>query len=125
MKARALSRGMRGKLEIAIGFSRNADFMLMDEPFLGVDVFARRDFIKLLIGGLTSNQCVIIATHQIREIEPLLSRAVIIKGGKLAADEDMENLREQGKTLLSLIKECYDYDDDRILTILGQRERSL
>lgn len=116
-KARALSRGMRNKLEIAIGFSRNADFVLMDEPFLGVDVFTRRDFIKLLIGSLNPEQCVVIATHQIQEIEPLLSRAVILKGGKLAADEDMENLREHGKPLLSLIKECYGYDDDRILTL--------
>ena len=47
-KTKALSKGQRSKLEIAIGFSKSAKYILMDEPFMGKDIFTRRDFMKLV-----------------------------------------------------------------------------
>ena len=45
-KARAMSKGQRAKLETAIGFSKGAELLLLDEPFLGKDIFSRSDFLK-------------------------------------------------------------------------------
>jgi ABC-2 type transport system ATP-binding protein len=106
-KARGLSRGMRQRLEIAVGMSRGADFVLMDEPFLGEDVFARRALVQIIIESLTDDSCFVIATHQVQEVEPLLSRAVVLRAGRVAADEDVERLRERGDSVLSLIRSCY------------------
>lgn len=64
-KARGLSRGMRQRLKIAVGTSRGVNFVLMDEPFLDEDVFARRTLLHLIIECLTGDRCFMIATHQV------------------------------------------------------------
>ena len=112
-KARTLSRGQRAKLEIAIGMSRGADFILMDEPFLGKDIFTRRDFLKLMIAMLEPHEGVIIATHQIEEIEMFITRAVIMNEGKIVANRQADELSEGG--LSGLIQKSCGYDDARIV----------
>jgi len=114
-KARTLSRGQRAKLEIAIGMSRGADFILMDEPFLGKDIFTRRDFLKLMIAMQEPTEGIIIATHQIDEIEMFITRAVVIKDGKIVANEEMDNLMAQGGNLAGLITNSCRYDDGRVM----------
>ena len=110
-KARTLSRGQRAKLEIAVGMSRGADFILMDEPFLGKDLFTRRDFLKLMITFLSDEEGVLIATHQIEEIEMFITRAVVLHEGKIVGDTPMEALHESGKTLVEYIKICCNYEE--------------
>jgi len=118
-KARTLSRGQRAKLEIAIGMSRGADFILMDEPFLGKDIFTRRDFLKLMIAMLEPHEGVIVATHQIEEIEMFITRAVVIKDGEIAGDKKMEDISPAEGGLAGLIQACCGYDDSRVLALLG------
>lgn len=117
-KARTLSRGQQAKLEIAVGMSRGADYILMDEPFLGKDVFTRRDFLKLMIAMLDADEGIVIATHQINEIEMYITRAVIIKDGKIITDHYMDDLIEQGISLLELIKTSCGYDENRVMQFL-------
>ena len=112
-KARTLSRGQRAKLEIAIGMSRGADFILMDEPFLGKDIFTRRDFLKLMIALLEPHECVVIATHQIEEIDMFITRAAIMKEGRIVADRQMDEL--EGEGLLELIQRSCGYDEGRVM----------
>ena len=112
-KARAFSRGQQAKLEIAIGMSRGADFILMDEPFLGKDIFTRRDFLKLMIAMLEPHEGVIIATHQIEEIEMFITRAVVMKGGRIAANKPSEEFMEEG--LSAFIQQSCGYDDGRVM----------
>jgi ABC-2 type transport system ATP-binding protein len=112
-KARTLSRGQRAMLEIAIGMSRGADYILMDEPFLGKDIFTRRDFLKLMITLLAPDEGVLIATHQVEEIEMYITRAVVLHGGKVAGDVSMDDLSERGERLVDYIKVCCGYDDAR------------
>ena len=115
-KARTLSRGQRAKLEIAIGMSRGADFILMDEPFLGKDIFARRDFLQLMIAMLEPHEGVIIATHQVEEIEMFITRAVVMEHGNITADQPMDEL--MGEKLADFIKRSCGYDEARVIGFL-------
>jgi len=117
-KARTLSRGQRAKLEIAIGMSRGADFILMDEPFLGKDIFTRRDFLKLMIAMLDSHEGVMIATHQIEEIEMFITRAVVMRDGKIITDRQMDDLTTEWGSLSEFIQKSCGYDNDRIMEFI-------
>lgn len=117
-KAHALSRGQRMKLDIAVGMSRGADFILMDEPFLGKDIFTRRDFLQLMITMLEPDEGVVIATHQIKEIEMFITRAVVMKEGKIVADEPLDVLSAKGENLLSLIGRVCEYDEKRVMRFM-------
>ena len=112
-RAGSLSNGQQAKLEVAAGFSKGAKYILMDEPFLGKDIFTRRDFLKLMAGALRGNETVIVSTHQIEEIENFLDRAIILHDHEIAADVSIDDLRAQGKTLVGLMQEVTGYDPAR------------
>lgn len=108
-----MSTGERAKAELAAGFSLGADYILMDEPFTGKDVFTRRDFLKIMAGSLRDNETILLSTHQVDEIEPLIDRVLIMHEGKLAADMGMDDLYQNGDTLLGLLKKTTGYDEQR------------
>lgn len=91
-KARALSQTQRSKLEIAIGMSRGADFILMDEPLPGTDLFTRQDFFTHMLTLLQPHEGVLIATHHIEAIESFITRAVVMGNGRVVASKSMENI---------------------------------
>ena len=101
-KVRAMSKGQRAKLEMTIGFSKGAKIILLDEPFLGTDVVTKSDFLKsaaMLLDGET----LIIATHDIDEIENFIDRAVIIEHGRLVADRSVDSIRADGMSVADLV----------------------
>lgn len=112
-KVRKLSRGQRSKLEICAGFSKGAKLVLMDEPFQGKDVFARRDFLRLMVTSLKEDETFLIATHLVDEIELVIDRAVVMHGGRIKSDQTMDGLHEQGKKLETLLAEATGYDEER------------
>lgn len=110
---RTFSNGQQSKLEVAAGFSRGARYILMDEPFLGKDVFTRRDFLKLMAGSLHGGETILLATHQVEEIENFLDRALILHEGQVAADLSIDSLRESGSSLLEQMQAVAGYDPER------------
>ncbi len=113
-KVGQFSKGQRAKLEIAAGISKNTDFILMDEPFLGKDPFTRRNFIKIMISYFEPNNCILIATHDISDVENFISRVLILDNGKIAADVSMDEINESNKNLLGFISETCGYNENSI-----------
>ncbi len=111
---RAFSTGQKNQFEVILALSQGADYILMDEPFAGNDVFNREDFYKVLAGILEEHETVILSTHLIEEVSGFIGRAVLIKDGDIIADKRIEELEEEGKTLISCIKETYGYASDRV-----------
>ena len=102
-----------------LALSQGADYILMDEPFAGNDIFNREDFYKVLLGILEPHETVILSTHLLEEVQNFISRAVLIRRGKIVGDTSMDALEEQGKDLMTYVKETYHYRADRVSQALG------
>ena len=94
--------------------SQGADYILMDEPFAGNDVFNREDFYKVLLGILEPNETILLSTHLLEEVEPFISRAVLMHKGQLIGDVTADELEEQGQSLMQYVKQSYNYRSDRV-----------
>ncbi len=113
-----MSKGQKAKAEVAAGMAKRAKYMIMDEPFIGKDMFTRQDFMQALAGSLTGEETIFITTHEIDEIENFIDRGLILKDGKIAADVRMDDLRRQGKSLTGLMKEVTGYKDGNFTELL-------
>jgi len=92
-KFKTLSKGMKEKLQLILVMSRRADLYLLDEPIAGVDP-ATRDFIMdIILRGYDRRGTVLLSTHLIYDIEPVLDDVVFIAGGRILLADTCENLR--------------------------------
>ena len=114
------STGQKNQFEVILALCQGADYILMDEPFAGNDVFNREDFYKVLLGILEPNETVLLSTHLIEEVSEFIGRAVLIRRGKIVGDVTTMELEEEGKTLMGYIKETYNYRADRVSKALDE-----
>ena len=117
---RSFSTGMKNQLEVTLALSQGADYILMDEPFAGNDIFNREDFYKVLLGILEPTETVILSTHLLEEVEHFISRAVLLRQGCVVGDVLVEDLEDQGKGLVDYVKATYGYQGDRVSRALSQ-----
>lgn len=106
-KVKSLSKGNRGRLKLVTTLARDTNVILLDEPFSGLDPMVRDSIVKSLLQYLDfENQILLIATHEIQEIEPLLDEAIAIYYGTIIGQENVEVLREeQGLSVLNWFKQ--------------------
>lgn len=117
---RSFSTGQKNQFEVILALSQGADYILMDEPFAGNDLFNREDFYKVLLGILEPTETVLLSTHLIEEVSGFIGRAVLLRGGSIVGDKQLEELEEEGKSLVGYIKETYQYRADRVGKALGR-----
>ena len=110
------------RFDALLALSQGADYILMDEPFAGNDIFNREDFYKVLLGLLEPSETVILSTHLIEEVENFVGRAVLLHKGKVIGDLNVEEIRESGRTLVELIKESYRYRAGRVGQAIAKME---
>jgi ABC-2 type transport system ATP-binding protein len=115
----SFSTGQKNQFEVIMALCQGADYILMDEPFAGNDVFNREDFYKVLLGILEPEETVILSTHLIEEVENFISRAVLIKSGEIVGDTTTSDLEDNGKSLMDFVKETYGYKADRVSRALS------
>lgn len=108
------STGQKNQFEVILALCQGADYILMDEPFAGNDVFNREDFYKVLLGILEPRETVILSTHLIEEVERFVGRAVLLRRGRVLGDVTTLELEEQGGSLMEYIREAYGYRPDRV-----------
>lgn len=124
-KIRSFSTGQKNQFEVILALSQGAEYILMDEPFAGNDIFNREDFYKVLSGILDENETVILSTHLIEEVSDFIGRAILIHGGNIIGDKNTLELDEEGSNLVEYIKATYNYHEDRVskaIDILSGRE---
>ena len=109
------STGQKNQFEVILALSQGADYILLDEPFAGNDVFNREDFYKVLLGILEPHETVLLSTHLIEEVSDFIGRAVLIRQGEIVGDVYMSDLEDQGTDLMTYIKSTYNYKADRII----------
>ena len=118
-KIRSFSTGQQNQFEVILALSQGADYILMDEPFAGNDVFNREDFYKVLIGILEPNETILLSTHLIEEVSGFIGRAILIHHGEIVGNAEVSDLEEQGISLMSYIKETYGYQSNRVSKALA------
>lgn len=103
-----LSKGGRARVKIIIGFAQNAKYILLDEPFSGIDIFKREEFIKAMVEYVSKDQSIIITTHEIDEIENIVDEVIILDEGKVIFKSDARELRQrEGKSIVDKMREVY------------------
>jgi len=100
-KVRALSKGMITQTHLAVVMAIDAKLLVLDEPTLGLDIIFRKGFYSSLLEEYFDKQrTIVITTHQVEEIEHILTDAMFIREGELALYEDMEHLGERFSQVL-------------------------
>ena len=94
-RLKTLSKGNREKVQLILAMSRRAQLYLLDEPIGGVDPAARDYILRTIIGNYSEEATVVISTHLIADIEPVLDDAVFIRAGRIVLHQGVEALREQ------------------------------
>ena len=86
----------------------DVDYLLMDEPFSGIDIFSREQIAEVFTSHLIEDRGVIITTHEINDIEHLIDKAVLIDNGEVLKEFNVEEVREnEGKSVVDVMREVY------------------
>ncbi len=101
-KVRQLSKGMVTQLHLCIITAVDAKLLVLDEPTLGLDIIFRKEFYDNLLNDyFDGERTIIITTHQVEEIENLLTDLMFINDGKIVLNASMEDLPDQYVELLA------------------------
>lgn len=105
-KLKTLSKGNKEKVCLILIMSRNAKLYVLDEPIAAVDPAARDYVISTIINNYNPDASVIISTHLIADIEPILDEAIFINKGKVVLHKSVDEIREEyGKSVDELFRE--------------------
>ncbi len=104
----SLSKGNTAKVNLLLGLALDVDYVLMDEPFSGIDIFSREEIANVFTSHLIENRGVIITTHEVGDIEHLIDKVVLLDNGMVTKEFSAEEVREnEGKSVIDVMREVY------------------
>ncbi|SEL01306.1 ABC-2 type transport system ATP-binding protein [Carnobacterium iners] len=107
-KITTLSKGNTAKINLMLGLALDVDYLLMDEPFSGIDIFSREQITNVFTSHLIEDRGVLITTHEINDIEHLIDKVILIDDGIVVKDFNAEEMREQEeKSIIDVMREVY------------------
>jgi len=108
MKLKNLSKGNKEKVCLILVMCRNALLYVLDEPIAAVDPATRDYIVSTIINNYNKDASVIISTHLISDIEPILDEAIFINNGKIMLHKSVDEIREvNGKSIDQLFREVF------------------
>ena len=91
---------MQGLFNIILGICSNAEFLILDEPFDGLDIIVKKQVLRLLLNEVgLSNRGILVSSHNLVELETLLDRALILKDGEIVNEYNLEEVRVSMKKM--------------------------
>ncbi|MBR3118092.1 MAG: ABC transporter ATP-binding protein [Oceanobacillus sp.] len=107
-KISSLSKGNTAKVNLLLGLALDVDYLLMDEPFSGIDIFSREQIAEVFTSHLVEDRGVIITTHEINDIEHLIDQVILLDDGIVVKAFNSEEVREnEGKSVVDVMREVY------------------
>src|ERR1700731_3935011 len=92
-RMRELSKGMKTQVHLALTMAIDAKLLVLDEPTLGLDILARRAFYDALVNDyMDETRTILITTHQVEEVENLLTDVLFIDKGRIVLDSSLEDI---------------------------------
>jgi ABC-2 type transport system ATP-binding protein len=93
MKVSQLSKGMKTQLHLALAMAIEAPLMVLDEPTLGLDILYRKQFYNRLLNDFfNENRTVLVSTHQVEEIEQILTDVIFLRQGQVVLQASMDEV---------------------------------
>ncbi|MDT0605507.1 ABC transporter ATP-binding protein [Croceitalea rosinachiae] len=89
-----LSFGQKKKVLIAFGIATNTKVLLMDEPTNGLDIPSKSQFRKIMASITSEDKCIIISTHQVRDLHSLINHVVVLDNSKVVFNESLYKVSE-------------------------------
>jgi ABC-2 type transport system ATP-binding protein len=90
-----MSYGQQKKLLISFALAINSPLLLMDEPTNGLDILSKSQFRKIIAGAVDEKKCILISTHQVKDLENLIDRILVIEEGKILFDQGMDTIAQR------------------------------
>jgi len=95
-RVRELSKGMIVQLHLALVMAIDAKLLVLDEPTLGLDILYRKEFYETLLNDYFDHEkTILVTTHQVEEIERILTDLIFIKDGRIVLDASMDAISER------------------------------
>jgi ABC-2 type transport system ATP-binding protein len=95
-RVRQMSKGMIVQLHLALVMAIDARLLVLDEPTLGLDILYRKQFYQSLLEDyFDENKTIIVTTHQVEEVEHILTDLMFIRDGRIVLDADMDAVGER------------------------------
>ena len=108
MKIKTMSKGTQEKLQLILVRSRQAKLYLLDEPIAGVDPAAREFILHTILTNYSPESTVVISTHLITDIEPVLDEAIFLKNGRVVRHDTVDHIREtEGKPVDEVFRDIF------------------
>jgi len=106
-KVKQLSKGMVAQLHLALVMAIDARLLVLDEPTLGLDILYRKQFYTNLLNDYFDEQrTILITTHQVEEVEHILTDLVFIQDGRIALKATMEEVQERYVELMTAAQQA-------------------
>ena len=90
-----LSFGQQKKMMIAFGLATNTSLLIMDEPTNGLDIPSKVQFRKIISSALTDDRCIIISTHQVRDLDSLIDTVIVLHDKKIILNSSLDDIGEK------------------------------
>ena len=105
---KSMSKGTQEKLQLILVMIRDAKLYLLDEPIAGVDPAARDFILRTILTNYTPESTILLSTHLIADIEPVLDEAVFLKEGRVVRHDAVDHIREvEGKSVDEVFREIF------------------
>ncbi len=132
-KLNRFSHGQRKKFLIAFALATNCKLLILDEPTNGLDIPSKSLFRKILVSSVTEEQLVLISTHQVKDIETIIDKIVMLDEGKIVLDKKLEEISKQWQfttveSLAGIENPIYQErcpSGYRVLTLAGDQETEI
>lgn len=119
-RVKQMSKGMIVQLHLALVMAIDARLLVLDEPSLGLDILYRKQFYQSLLEDyFDENKTIIVTTHQVEEIENILTDLMFIRDGKIVLDTGMDAM---GQRFVELMAQADRADEARRLGPLDERQ---
>lgn len=120
-RIRQLSKGMRTKLALLLGFARGCELLILDEPTEGLDPVAIEEVLQIVVSLAAQGTAVFFSSHQIAEVEQVADHVLMIDRGQLVLDASMYEVQEQYRHIHAVFPEKVEERDFQVAGIENVR----